>query len=125
MTEPGFSEREGTVVIPKFKIEYGVELKGTLQALGMKHAFDNKADFSGISSEPLFISAVRQQTFVEVNEEGTEAAAATAMPLESALEMNPPKPFTLIVDRPFLFLIEDKETRTILFTGMVYNPGPN
>lgn len=123
VTEPGFSEREGTVVLPKFRIEYGVELKQALQALGMKTAFDKRADFSGISNEPLFISAVRQQAFVEVNEEGTEAAAATTLTLENGIELNPPKPFLMIVDRPFLFLIEDKETRTILFTGIVFNPG--
>lgn len=123
VTEPGFSEREGTVVLPKFRMEYGVELKRALQKLGMKSAFENRANFSGISSEPLFISTVRQQTFVEVNEEGTEAAAATAVPIDSAYEPNPPKPFQMIVDRPFLFLIEDKETRTILFMGIIFNPG--
>jgi len=122
VTEPGFSDREGTVALPRFKREYGVELKQPLKALGMKSAF-GKADFSRISSRPLFISTVRQQTFVEVNEEGTEAAAVTGIPVPLVgIELNPPKPFEMIVDRPFLFLIEDKQTRTILFMGIVFDP---
>ena len=122
VTEPGFREREGTVVLPRFKLEYGVELKQPLKALGMRAAFA-RADFSGISAEPLFISAVRQRAFVEVNEEGTEAVAVTEVPIAIGLaEMNPPKPFEMIVDRPFLFLIEDKQTGTILFMGVVFDP---
>lgn len=119
VTEPGFGEREGTVVLPKFKIEFGVELKGPLKALGMNTAFA-KADFSGISDRPIFLSAVRQRTFVEVNEEGTEAAAVTGIGLTGSEEIK--TPFEMIVDRPFLFLIEDKPTRTILFMGIVFNP---
>jgi serine protease inhibitor len=123
VTEPGFSERQGTVVLPRFKLEYGVELKQPLKALGMKAAFATNADFSGISSQPLHVEAVRQRTFVEVNEEGTEAAAVTAVALKSmGIEMNPPKPFEMIVDRPFLFLIEDKQTKTILFMGVMFDP---
>jgi serpin B len=122
VTEPGFERREGTVVLPRFKVEYGVELKEPLKALGMRAAF-GKADFSGISDGTPFISAVRQRTFVEVNEEGTEAAAVTMAPTELSMPMNPPKPFQMIVDRPFLFLIEDQATRTILFMGVVYDPG--
>jgi len=91
-------------------------------ALGMKRAFD-KADFTGISDHGLFISAVRQRTFIDVNEEGTEAAAVTGMTIASGIEMDPPKPFRMIVDRPFLFLIEDRETKAILFMGVVCDPG--
>ena len=122
VTEPGFSRREGTVVLPKFRMEYGVELKAPLMALGMRTAF-GKADFTGISDHGLFVSAVRQRTFIEVNEEGTEAAAVTGMTLESGIDMNPPKPFRMVVDHPFLFLIEDKETKAILFMGIVFDPG--
>ena len=123
VTEPGFERREGTVVWPRFKLEYGVELKEPLKTLGMRAAFGN-ADFSGISDRGLFVSAVRQKAFVEVKEEGTEAAAVTMMTQSLGIEMNPPKPFQMIVDRPFLFLIEDQQTRTILFMGVVYNPEP-
>jgi serpin B len=78
---------------------------------------------SGISDWPLFVSAVRQKAFVEVNEEGTEAAAATVPTIQSSDASDHPKPFEMIVDRPFLFLIEDQQTRTILFMGMVFDPG--
>ena len=123
VTKPGFSEKEGTVVLPKFKLEYSVELKQPLQALGMKLAFDmDKADFSGIAPG-LFISHARQKTFVEVKEEGTEAAAVTGVAMESlGIAMPPPNPFQMIVDRPFLFLIEDNQTGTILFMGILFDP---
>ena len=126
ITKPGFSEKEGTLVLPKFKLEYSVELNQPLQALGMKLAFDmEKADFSGIAPQ-LFISAARQKTFVEVKEEGTEAAAVTEINVEtSAMMMPPPNPFQMIVDRPFLFLIEDRQTGTILFTGVLFDPQTN
>ena len=127
VTKPGFSEKEGTVVLPKFKLEYSVELNQPLQALGMKTAFDHtNADFSGIAPQ-LYISAARQKTFVEVKEEGTEAAAVTGIGalLASGIEMPPPNPFQMIVDRPFLFLIEDKPTGTILFMGVLFNPEMN
>lgn len=126
VTKPGFSEKEGTVVLPKFRLEYSVELKQPLQALGMKAAFDSLgADFSGIAPQ-LYISAARQKTFVEVKEEGTEAAAVTGIsgPVASA-PMPPPNPFQMIVDRPFLFLIEDKQTGTILFMGVMFDPETN
>jgi serpin B len=124
VTEPGFTWREGTVVLPRFKLEYGVELKQPLKALGMRAAF-GKADFSGIADGPLFISAVRQRAFVEVNEEGTEAAMVTGVPLTKGIHRDPPKPFQMIVDRPFLFLIEDQLTKMMLFMGVVYDPSPS
>jgi serine protease inhibitor len=82
-----------------------------------------KADFSGIASR-LFISAIRQKTFVEIKEEGTEATAVTGLSaMPSAMGMPPPPiPFKMIVDRPFLFLIEDSQTGTILFMGLIFDP---
>jgi len=125
ITKPGFSEKEGTLVLPKFKLEYGVELNQALQALGMKTAFDlDKADFSGIAPQ-LFISHARQKTFVEVKEEGTEAAAVTGIAVPLSSSMPPPNPFEMIVDRPFLFLIEDNQTGTLLFMGVMFDPGTN
>ena len=124
VTKPGFSQKEGLLVLPKFKLEYSVELNQPLQAMGMKTAFDMvKADFSGIASN-LYVSAALQKTFVEVKEEGTEAAAVTGipMPLAAGIPTPPPDPFTMIVDRPFLFLIEDSQTGTILFMGLVFEP---
>jgi serpin B len=126
ITKPGFREKEGTLVLPKFKLEYSVELNQPLQALGMQAAFDmDKADFFGIAPQ-LYISAARQKTFVEVKEEGTEAAAVTGIaPAMSGIEMPPPNPFQMIVDRPFLFLIEDNQTGTILFMGVMFDPQKN
>ena len=126
ITKPGFGEKEGTVVLPKFKLEYSVELIQPLEALGMKTAFDvDQADFSGIATN-LYISAARQKTFGEVKEEGTEAAAVTGMAgLVASAPMPPINPFTMIVDRPFLFLIEDNQTETILFMGVMFDPATN
>ncbi len=121
ITMPGFSDREGTVVLPKFKLETTLELNHPLQTLGMNLAFTRgKADFSNLFADPHFISEVRQKAFVEVNEEGTEAAAVTAIRMDAAsIELNPPKPFEMIVDRPFLFAIVDAQTELILFMGTV------
>jgi serine protease inhibitor len=113
--------REGTFVLPRFKLEFGAELKPPLQAMGMKLPFSRAADFSGMSASPMFLSAVKHKSFVEVNEEGTEAAAATVavMTLTAA---RPTQPFEMVVDRPFLFVIADNVTKAILFVGVVYEP---
>jgi len=126
ITKPGFTDEDGDLELPKFKIEYSVELDQSLQELGMETAFDqDKANFSGISSEPLYISTVLQKTFVEVKEEGTEATALTGLSMPTlGIEMPPPKRFQMIVDHPFLFLIEDNQTGTILFMGLIYDPAP-
>jgi serpin B len=116
-----FLEREGTLALPRFKLEYGVKLNDSLQALGMKRAFHD-ADFSAMSKEPLFVSEVRQKSYVEVNEEGTEAAAVTTGVMTALAIERPVKPFEMIVDRPFFFVIEDNQTQSILFIGMVCNP---
>ncbi|HTV95114.1 MAG TPA: serpin family protein [Steroidobacteraceae bacterium] len=119
-----FRSANGTVVMPKFRIEYGTQLKRPLESLGMKLAFDaGQADFSGIAPH-LYISAAIQKTFVEVNEEGTEAAAVTGIAVTATALALPAPPFQMIVDRPFLFLIEDRPTQTILFAGLVYDPKP-
>ena len=117
-----FKSTDGTVVFPKFKVEYSTELKRPLESLGMKTAFDaSRADFSGIAPH-LYISAAVQKTFVEVNEEGTEAAAVTGIAVATTAFRPPSQPFQMVVDRPFLFLIEDRPTRTILFLGVVFDP---
>jgi len=121
VTKPGFSEKEGTLVLPKFKLEYGVDLIPPLQAMGMKTVFGDLGDFSGIGSVGIY--RVRQKTFIEVKEEGTEAAAVTSVGMAPSGALLPPSnPFQMIVDRPFLFLIEDQQTGMILFTGVVFDP---
>ena len=119
VTKSGFSSQHVNFVLPKFKVEYSVELGQPLQALGMKAAFSaSSADFSGIAPG-LFISAARHKTFVEINEEGTEAAAVTGL---GGTLSAPREIFDMIVDRPFLFFIEDAPTDTILFMGVVFDP---
>ncbi len=121
---PQFSDRQGTLIFPKFKMDYEVQLNTPLKALGMNRIFDSgAADFSEMADEPLYVSEVKQKSFVEVNEEGTEAAAVTGTRITSlAAEMDPPKPFQMIVDHPFLFVIADDQTQSILFTGIIFDP---
>jgi serpin B len=125
ITMPGFSQREGWLVLPKFKIEATTELIPVLQEMGMRSPFNGRnkepvADFSGMFSEAQYISNFRQKAFIEVNEKGTEAAAMSALDvMEMGINMNPPKPFQMIVDRPFLFAIVDSRTELILFLGIV------
>lgn len=120
-----FSDMEGEVGLPKFKVEYEVELKETLKALGMEIAFDEKkADFekmySFTSRGNIFIGSVKHKTFVETNEEGTEAAGATSV--EMKLRGAPIDTFRMIIDRPFFFVIRDNETGTVLFMGTITDP---
>ena len=107
------------VTLPKFKAEYETSLNATLQRLGMRDAFTPSADFSGMSREPLMISEVRQKTFIEVNEEGSEAAAVTSVAvMRTSLA---PEPLEFRVDRPFVFLIRERTSGTVLFMGLVRN----
>lgn len=110
------------VAIPKFKMESEFGLNDVLNSLGMKLAFDaQKADFSGMTSQPeLYISAVVHKAFVEVNEEGTEAAAATGVVM--TLRAAPARMPTFTADHPFVFAIRDLKTKTLLFVGRVANP---
>jgi len=113
------------VYLPRFRLEMPQPyiLNGPLQALGMKKAFhQGEADFSGMHTGPekLFISQVLHKAFVEVNEEGTEAAAATAIIIDN--RSVPPPPPVFRADRPFIFLIRDRQTDSILFLGRLVNP---
>ena len=119
----GFHSSRGTLVLPKFRMRYSTELNKPLSVLGLKSAWSSQADFSGISSSPLFVSQIRHQSFVDVNEQGTEAAAVTTGVMALASFRNQPPPFEMIVDRPFLFVISDRRTQCILFVGAVYDPG--
>ena len=109
------STDDSELILPRFKLEYEVRLNDTLTALGMGIAFGTGADFSGMGTQ-LFISEVRHKTIIEVNEEGTEAAAVTVV---VGQESAPP---IFRVDRPFLFAIHDERTQTILFMGIVVEP---
>ncbi|HIZ86964.1 MAG TPA: serpin family protein [Candidatus Coprenecus pullistercoris] len=107
------------VTLPAFKAEYDISLNSALQRLGMGEAFTASADFSGMSKEPLMIGEVKQKAFIEVNEEGSEAAAVTSVAVMRA-SLNP-EPVRFTVDRPFVFLIRERISGTVLFMGLVRN----
>jgi serpin B len=117
-----FSAREVDLTFPRFGVETSADLTTILAALGMGQAFDPaRADFSGITTaEQLYISAVVHQANIDVDEKGTEAAAATAVLLGTTAM--PAEPVTLSVDRPFIFLLRDVPTGAIVFMGRVVDP---
>jgi len=112
-----FDNTKGDITIPRFRIEYGQDLLKGLMALGGDEIAD--VDFTGMGAGPLLISNVIHKAYVEVNEEGTEAAAATAVTM---LRGRPSKPFTVTVDRPFFAAIRDNTTGAVLFTGFILDP---
>lgn len=117
-------ETKADIYLPKFKFETSYGLNGYLKDLGMVDAFGN-ADFSGIDgTKELFISQVLHKAFIDVNEEGTEAAAATAVIMAGRAPgpTEPPERITFNCNHPFLFTLHHKETRSILFMGKVMNP---
>ncbi|HZT83548.1 MAG TPA: serpin family protein [Gemmataceae bacterium] len=116
---------EVNVTLPRFKMTAEFQLSSQLSALGMKRAFSKQADFSGMNGgqEPLFISDVIHKAFVDVNEEGTEAAAATAV-IVRATSAQPHVPPTFRADHPFVFLIRDNRSGSLLFLGRLVNPQP-
>jgi serpin B len=113
--------RQVALTMPKFEFESDFDLAETLAAMGMPDAFTGAADFSGMTgARDLFISNVIHKAFVAVDEAGTEAAAATAVVMKFMAAVE--EPVEVIVDHPFIFLIRDIETGTILFVGRVTNP---
>jgi serpin B len=108
------------VYMPKFKFSYEKYLKDQLKSMGMVDAFiASLANLSGISDNPIVVSFVKQNTFVEVNEEGTEAAAVTTIGFEYT--SNPGSTFVTI-DKPFIFAIRERTTNTLMFIGQIANP---
>jgi serpin B len=117
-------QREVDVLLPRFRMDLRCRLGVALESLGMVNAFDRGvADFSGMDGRKgwLYVDEVIHQAFVNVNEEGTEAAAATAVVMMRSLAMPSPTP-TFRADHPFLFLIRDERTESILFLGRVVRP---
>jgi serpin B len=119
---------EVRVQLPRFKVQSAFSLKSTLSALGMPLAFSKQADFSGLSprarEDELAIAAVVHQAYIDVNEKGTEAAAASAVKGKSAPAPVPPQPKIFQADHPFLYLIRDRLSGTILFLGRLTDPRP-
>jgi serpin B len=106
--------------LPKFALEYEIRLNAVLASLGMGVAFGPGADLSGICCQPgaLYIDEVFQKAYVDVNEEGTEAAAVTVVVVATGATI----PVTVIVDRPFVFVIRERLSGTVLFMGKVMDP---
>ena len=117
----GFNERQNfTIYLPRFEFEFERSLADDLKAMGLDIAFTDQADFSGISTIPLLISDVIHKTYIKVNEEGTEAAAVTAIIME-VTSVDPDRN-EIRFDRPFLFAITEKSSKSILFMGKVAEP---
>jgi len=116
-------KQEVNVYFPKFKFETKYDLNENLQEMGIKDAFNpGKADFSGMDgTKDLYISKVIHKAFVEVNEEGTEAAAATGIVM-GITSAGPTETKEFRADRPFIFIIQEKSTGNILFIGRMENP---
>ncbi len=116
-----FDKVSVTLHMPKFKLEYGLTLNDVLKALGMEIAFDpDRADFTKMYRiRGVYIDEVKHKTFVDVNEEGTEAAAATSV--EMAFR-SAPSSIDMRVDRPFVFAIRESQSQTILFIGKIEEP---
>lgn len=117
-----FRNRQGSIQIPRFKLEYEIDLVPVLTRLGMANAFGRQANFSGISQIPTEISEVKHKTFVDVNEEGTEAAAVTSIGIRATAAIPMDEPFQMKVDRPFFCAIRDNQTGSILFIGSIVDP---
>jgi len=111
-----------SVFLPRFKMTCQFGLNGVLASMGMPEAFSKSADFSGMNGKKdLYISAVIHKAFIDVNEEGTEAAAATAVVIR--LKSARPRPNPVFrADHPFIFLLKDNQTGSILFMGRVVEP---
>jgi serpin B len=118
----GLEERTVAIELPTFKVESSLGLGDALGRLGMPNAFSDAADFSGMSGVPgLSLDEVVHQTFVDVDEAGTEAAAATATGFTATAAFLPAE---IRFERPYLFLVRDNVTGTVLFLGRVDDPTP-
>jgi serpin B len=119
----GTSRHEVTLSMPRFRLEAGFDLIPVLKRLGVEQAFSRQADFSGITeAERLMINAVAHKAYVDVDEQGTEAAAATAIAFRPTAAFRAPTPVTMTVDRPFMFAIIHTPTGLALFIGQVRHP---
>lgn len=118
----GFQERNVRVKFPRFKQEYSISLKDPVYNLGM-HLIFKEGNLGEIAEQAnIAVSDIKHKTFVEVNEEGTEAAAVTAVSIINTSASPSPQTLTFFADRPFIYLIKEKSTGAILFIGRMDNP---
>jgi serpin B len=115
------SERKVNLYLPRFKYDFKKKLKDVLSLMGMGIAFTDAADFSNISDLGLLINEVTHQAFIETNEEGTEAAAATVVDI-GVTSIGPDTPLLIDVNHPFIYFIRETTTNTIMFMGKVTDP---
>lgn len=122
--ESAFKVTDNVVVtMPRFKFEFKTELNKVLTKMGMAKAFQpGIADFSKISAEDLYISAALHKSYIDVNENGTEAAAVTSITFSNTSAGNEPPKTYFTVNKPFVFTITEKDTEAILFIGEVQHP---
>ncbi|MDB6106563.1 MAG: serine protease inhibitor, partial [Gammaproteobacteria bacterium] len=126
-----YTQRSGTIELPRFELKSNYRLNGPLQALGMTRAFQpDGAQLMGMFSPVqgqsragrFFISSVLQSTYWKVDEEGSEAAAVTTTGIRATAVQRPKPPFQMIIDRPFFCAIEDQRSGALLFVGAIYDP---
>ena len=120
-----FAPASGDLAMPRFTADYDTEINKALEALGMAIAFDPvQADFSGMRPIPpnVFISSAKHKAYVDVNEQGTEAAAVTSIEMGVTSAREEPERFSMVVDRPFFTAIYDTQTGEILFMGQIVEP---
>jgi serpin B len=116
------SIRRVNVGLPKFTLEYDITLDNILQVIGIKEAFSKQANLTKISKQGnLYVSAVKHKTFLQIDEKGTEAAGVTSIGV-GVTSATPNTPPTIIFDRPFLMILSEKQSNTILFMGKITNP---
>ena len=118
----GVSERNVDLFLPKFDLTTENSLSDALKALGVEAPFGDDADFSGISEIPLRIDEILQKVRVQLDEEGTRAAAATAAIVACMALVPEEEPVEVRADRPFAFVIADGESGNVCFAGVVENP---
>jgi serpin B len=122
----GLEERKVTVSLPKFSIDDTVELSGILTGMGMGDAFNHAANFSGIAGVKEFvISKVFHKAYISFDEEGSDSIAIAKAPMVSTIHAKKEEPMIFLADHPFLFLIVDKVTQTVLFMGRLTSPMRN
>lgn len=111
--------------MPKFELKYEIKLKNVLTSMGMRSVFDWDANLSGIAdADPLFVSEVKHKSFLKIDEVGTEAAAVTYISFFHPISFSGHEQYypTMFINRPFIFVIREKNSDAVLFMGKVKNP---
>ena len=114
-------EQEVVVRIPKFKVENTLRLNSVLQDMGVDKVFTRSAELGGMTDADVMVSDVNQKTFVEINEQGAEAAAVTTIAVKLTAVRPMEQTFHMTVDRPFYYMISDIDNGRILFIGRIMN----